>query len=249
MTSRDRLMLIGVVALAVLLGAWFTTVAPERQRAAKLNAEVQAAHQQVASAESQADSAVSARGQYSTAYASLVSLGQAVPSTPETPALIFTLDRATHRRDVQFTSISTGTSGASSSSSSATPASASASFTQMPFTFVFSGSFVDLYKLLDQLEGFTAQTPGGALHVNGRLLTINDVSLAPSTSAAQSGSTSKVTELTGTINATAYVLPAGASTLAGATPSGPATAGATEAASTSSGSSSAPAPAVVKANP
>jgi Tfp pilus assembly protein PilO len=247
MTSRDRLMLIGIVALAVLLGAWFTTVTPERQRAAKLNAEVQAAHQQVASAESQADSAVSARGQYSAAYASLVSLGQAVPSTPETPALIFSLDRATHRRDVQFTSISTGTSGATSASATPAAASASASFTQMPFTFVFNGSFVDLYKLLDQLEGFTAQTPGGALHVNGRLLTINDVSLAPSTSAAQSGSKSKATELTGTIDATAYVLPAGASTLAGATPAGPATA--TEAASTSSGSSSAPAPAVVKANP
>jgi Tfp pilus assembly protein PilO len=245
MTSRDRLMLVGILALAVLLGAWFMTVAPERQRAAKLNAEVQAAHQQVASAESQADSAVSARDQYSAAYASLVSLGQAVPSTSETPALIYTLDRATHRRDVQFTSISTGTGGATSPSSSAAPAAAGATFTQMPFTFVFNGSFVDLYKLLDQLEGFTSQTPGGALHVNGRLLTINDVNLAPSASAAQSGSKSKTTELTGTINATAYVLPADASTLAGATPSGPATA--TEAASTASGSSSAPAPAVVKA--
>ncbi len=247
MTSRDRLMLIGIVALAVLLGAWFTTVSPERQRAAKLNAEVQAAHQQVASAESQADSAVSARDQYSAAYASLVSLGQAVPSTPETPALIFSLDRATHQRDVQFNSISTSTAGAASSSASATPASAGATFTQMPFTFVFNGSFVDLYKLMNQLEGFTAQTPGGALHVNGRLLTINDVNLAPSTSAIPSGSKSKKTELTGTIDATAYVLPAGASTLAGATPAGPTTA--TEAASTSSGSSSAPAPAVIKASP
>ena len=83
--------------------------------------------------------------------------------------------------------------------------------------------------------------------MNGRLLTINDVSLAPSTTAAQSESKSKVTELTGTVNATAYVLPAGASTLAGATPAGPATA--TQAASTSSGTSGAPAPAVVKANP
>ena len=246
MTSRDRLMLMGIVALAVLVGGWLTTVAPERKRAAKLSAEVQAAHQQVASAESQADSAVSARDQYSAAYASLVSLGQAVPSTPETPALIFTLDRATHRRDVQFTSISTGTGGSAASSSSATPtgASAPATFTQMPFTFVFNGSFVDLYKLMSQLEGFTAQTPGGALHVNGRLLTINDVNLAPSTSAAQSGSKSKATELTGTVDATAYVLPAGASTLAGATPSGPT---ATEAASASAGSSGAPAPAVVKA--
>ena len=69
--------------------------------------------------------------------------------------------------------------GASSTGPSPTPAAASTAFTQEPFTFVFNGSFVDLYKLFDQLEGFTVQTPSGALHVNGRLLTINSVSLAP----------------------------------------------------------------------
>jgi hypothetical protein len=250
MTTRDRLMLMGIVALAVLLGAWFTTVAPERQRATKLNAEVEVARQQVASAESQAESAVSARAQYSTAYASLVGLGQAVPATPETPALIYMLDRATHSRDVQFTSISTGASGGSSSSSSATPAAASTGFTQQPFTFVFSGSFVDLYKLFDQLEGFTAQTPSGDLHVNGRLLTIDSVSLAPDSSASQTtkgSSKPKATELTGTIDATAYVLPAGESTLAGASPSGPTAAGSTTTASSTT--SAAPAVAVVKASP
>ncbi len=66
-------MLMGIVALAVLLGAWFMTVAPEREKATKLNAEVETARQQVASAESQAESAASARAQYSSAYASLVS--------------------------------------------------------------------------------------------------------------------------------------------------------------------------------
>lgn len=252
MTTRDRLMLMGIVALAVLLGAWFTTVAPERERASKLNAEVDTARQQVASAESQAESAVSARAQYSTAYASLVSLGQAVPATAETPALIYMLDRATHSRDVQFTSISTTASGSGSASSSATLATASTSFTQEPFTFVFNGSFVDLYKLLDQLEGFTVQTPTGALHVNGRLLTINSVTLAPNSSAAASSGSSKTkaAELTGTIDATAYVLPAGQSPLAGASPSGPTAAGSTNASSTAStGSATAPATAVIKANP
>ncbi len=247
MTVRDRLMLMGIVALAILGGVWFTTVAPERQRAAKVDAEVQSARSQVESAESQADSAVSARDQYSAAYTSLVSLGQAVPSTPETPSLIYTLDRVTHHRDVQFNSIASGSGGSASSSSSATTATAAFStFTQMPFTFVFEGSFVDLYKLLDQLEGFTAQTPNGKLHVNGPLLTINDVNLAPTANAAQLGAKAKATQLTVTVSATAYVLPAGASTLAGASPSGPATSTATEAASTS-GSSGAPAPAVVKA--
>ena len=252
MTTRDRLMLIGIVALAVLLGAWFTRVAPERERAAKISAEVETARQQLASAESAADSAKNAQAQYSSAYASLVSLGQAVPAFSETPALIYTLDKATHSRNVNFTSITAGTSGTASSSSSssaaATAAAQATTFSQEPFTFVFNGSFVDLYKLLDQLEGFTVQTSAGALHVNGRLLTIDSVSLAPSSSGGSttSSSKSKAPRLTGTISATAYVLPAGATPLGGATPSSPAGA-ATTASSTSSGS--AVTPAVVKATP
>lgn len=249
MTARDRLMLVGIVALAVLLGAWFTVVAPKREQASKVNAEVEAARQQVSTAESEADSAASSRAQYSTAYASLVSLGQAVPSSPETPALIYMLDKATHRRDVQFSSISTGASGSSSSSSaaSATPTAASGEFTQEPFTFVFNGTFVDLYKLLNQLEGFTLQTSSGALHVSGRLLTIDSVSLSPIAEVQSSSGKPKSGQLTGTITATAYVLPAGQSALGGATAAGPS---ATTAASTTSTTSApATAPAVIKATP
>jgi hypothetical protein len=254
MTTRDRLMLVGIVALAVLLGAWFTTVSPEREKASKVTAEVQSARQQLASAESQADSATSARAQYATAYASLVSLGQAVPASAETPALIYTLDRATHVRDVQFSSITSGSTGSSSAGAGATPAAQSTGFTQQPFTFVFNGSFVDLYKLLNQLEGFTVQTPTGSLHVNGRLLTIDTVSLTPNAGEAQGSSGSskqKSGQLTGTITATAYVLPAGQSALGGATPSAPGGASAANASSTTSkGSTAGPtAAAVVKASP
>ncbi|HTA96740.1 MAG TPA: type II secretion system protein GspM [Solirubrobacteraceae bacterium] len=251
MTTRDRLMLIGIVALAVLLGAWFTTVAPERERAAKISAEVETARQQLASAESAADSAKNAQAQYSSAYASLVSLGQAVPASAETPGLIYTLDKATHSRNVNFTSITAGTTGTASSSSSSTVTAAAqdTTFSQEPFTFVFNGSFVDLYKLFDQLEGFTVQTSSGALHVNGRLLTIDSVSLAPSSGSgsASASSKSKSPRLTGTISATAYVLPAGATPLGGATPSSPA--GAATTASSTSSSGSAVTPAVVKATP
>jgi hypothetical protein len=253
MTTRDRLMMIGIVALAVLLGAWFTTVAPEREKAAKISAEVETARQQLASAESAADSAKNAQAQYSSSYASLVSLGQAVPASAETPALIYTLDKATHSRNVNFTSITAGTSGTASSSSSASAAATAAAqattFSQEPFTFVFNGSFVDLYKLLDQLEGFTVQTSSGALHVNGRLLTIDSVSLAPSSGGASAAASnkSKSPRLTGTISATAYVLPAGATPLGGATPSSPA--GVATAASSTSSSGSAVTPAVVKATP
>jgi hypothetical protein len=250
MTARDRLMLIGIVGLAVLVGAWFMVVAPEREQASKVNAEVQAARQQVSTAESEADSATSSRAQYSTAYASLVSLGQAVPSTPETPGLIYMLDKASHRRDVQFSSITTGSSGSSGSSSAAAaaPTAATATFTQEPFTFVFNGTFVDLYKLLDQLEGFTLQTPSGALRVSGRLLTIDSVSLSPLVEGQGSSSSKpKSGQLTGTITATAYVLPAGQAALGGASAAGPSAATAASAPSTTSPPTTAPA--VIKANP
>jgi hypothetical protein len=243
-------MLMGIVVLVVLLGAWFTTVAPEREHASKVTAEVESARQQVSTAESQADSASNARAQYSTAYTSLVSLGQAVPASSETPALIYTLDSASHSRDVQFSSITTSSSG--SSSAGATPTTPSAGFTQEPFTFVFSGSFIDLYKLLNQLEGFTVQTPSGSMHVNGRLLTIDSVSLAPGAAEAQGSSGSskpKPGQLTGTIAATAYVLPPGQSTLGGATASGPAGAASTSSTTSSGSTAGAPTAAVVKVNP
>ncbi|HYP87309.1 MAG TPA: hypothetical protein VEQ59_04135 [Polyangiaceae bacterium] len=248
MTARDRLMLLGIVALAVLAGAWFTTVAPEREKAAKVTAEVEAARSQLASAELQEANARAAQAQYSTAYASLVSLGQAVPATTETPALIYMLDRATHSRDVQFSSITAGSSSGSAASSTPTPAAQSAGFTQQPFTFVFNGSFVDLYKLLNQLEGFTVQTPTGSLHVNGRLLTIDSVSLSPNSGEAQGASASgkpKASELTGTITATAYVLPASQSALGGASAAGPAGAQPTSSSTSPSGAAAA----VVKVTP
>jgi hypothetical protein len=253
MTTRDRLMLMGIVLLAALGGVWYAVVTPEREHASKVSAEVQSARQQLASAETQASEALSARARYSTAYASLVTLGQAVPASDETPALIYTLDKATHSHNIQFSSITNGVSGSDSSTSSAKAASSVASLlhsvglSQQPFTFVFSGDYVDLSKLLSQLEGFTVLTSSGPLQVSGRLLTIDSVALSPlSTSGSADGTgKSKANELTSTITATAYVLPSGISLLGGASASGPTGA---QPSSASSGGSAAT-PAVVKVNP
>ncbi len=254
MTTRDRLMITAIVGLALLLGVWFMAVSPERERAAKVTAEVESARQRLSTAESQASEASNARARYSTAYASLVSLGQAVPASAETPALIYSLDKATHSRDVQFASITSGSGGSSSSSSTpAAAAAASVGFSQKPFTFVFNGSFMSLYKLLDQLEGLTLQTPSGTLRVNGRLLTIDSVSLTPASEGSSGSGKKKSANLTSTITATAYVLPTGQSTLDGATPTGPSGAqpAAASTAPASSASNGAPpaTAAVVKVNP
>jgi Tfp pilus assembly protein PilO len=248
MTGRDRMVLIGVVLLVVLAAAWMLVVSPERQQASKLGAQVTAAKAQLATAEGQVASARTAQSQYAAAYAAVVSLGKAVPTSEEVPSLIYELTHASDQKNVDFSSITTTTGSGSSTSVSASPVSvAAAGFTQLPFTFVFEGSFFDLEHLFRQLTDFTTQTPSGTLQVSGRLLTIQSVKLSPaSTGTAQSKTAAS--NLTGTITATAYVLPASqGSTAASASPTSPT--GATTPASTTGAASSPTAPAIVKVTP
>lgn len=244
MTARDRLMLIGIVAVVILAGGYLAIVSPERKKAAKVSAEVQAARTQLQSAETQAREASNARTHYGAAYASLVRLGPAVPASGETPSLVYAVDSATNSRNVEFNSITSGGGSGSSSSGSASASAGAAgtTFSQEPFTFVFNGGFVDLYKLLGQLEDFTQQTASGSLQINGRLLTIDSIDL----SGGSSSNGSPSTKLQTTVTATAYVLPPGQSPLGGATASGPVGA---SPASAASGASSPTSPAVVKVGP
>jgi hypothetical protein len=224
MTTRDRLMLVGILVLAVLVGGYMIVVAPERKQASAASAEVQSARQQLQTAETQAAEATSARGHYASAYASLVSLGPAVPASDETPSLVYALASATHNRKVDFESISSGSgsgSGSSGAGSSAAASAASATFVQEPFTLGFNGGFVDLDKLLAQLEGFTTETTSGALRVSGRLLTIDGVQLTSSEASAGAGGGGSKPGLKVTVTATAYLLPPGQSSLAGGSASGP----------------------------
>jgi Tfp pilus assembly protein PilO len=245
MTGRDRMVLMGLVLLAVLAGGWLLVVSPERKQAAEQEAQVASARTQLQGAQAQAASARTAETRYESAYTSVVSLGKAVPPLQEVPSLVYELDQASSQRDVDFNSISSGASGSSGSSSSSSPAAAAsatpAAFTQMPFTFVFNGSFADLYHLFRQLDKATVRTSSGGLRVSGRLLTLQGMKLQPG-SGASSG------DLTGTITATAYVLPASSGLTGGSTSAAPASpgTGSATAASGSAPSSSAP-PAVVTA--
>jgi Tfp pilus assembly protein PilO len=241
-TARDRLVLIGVMALTLLAAVWLLLVSPERSKASKLSSEVSSASAQLASVQSDAASAHAAQQRYASAYSSVVSLGKAVPASEEVPSLMYQIAQATKEKHVQFTSITNGGSGGSGSSSGSAPsavasAAASAGFTQMPFTFVFGGSFNDLYHLFRQLNAATVRTSSGGLQVSGRLLTLQSVKLEPSRTEGS------LQELTGTITATAYVLPASQGLTAGATPSAPAATSATSTSTASSSAGAAPAPA------
>lgn len=253
MTSRDRLMLIGIALIAVLGGVWILAVSPVRKQEAKASEEVTSARAALAQTQAEVAEAQSARSRYRSAYASLASLGQAVPTSPEVPALVYALDKASNSHHVEFSSITTsgGGSASGSSPSSSSPSASvaqSAPFTQVPFTFTFVGNYQHLIHLLSQLERFTVQSPGGPIEVSGRLLTIQSISLAAggSSLSGAGAASAQASEMTWTITASAYVL-APATTAAG-TP-GPAGSAARPSATPSApgGTSVAPTPAVVKA--
>ncbi len=259
MTTRDRLVLMAVIVLGVLAAGWVLGVSPERQKAAKLDAEESAAQTTLATAQSQLAEAQGAQAQYSTAYTAVVKLGKAVPAEEQVPSLVYELDQASNKKDVEFASIATGTAGSSPTpaATSAATAAASAGFTQMPFTFIFRGSFFDLNHLLNTVDNFTLNTAAG-VQGSGRLLTIQGISLERKQEGGESSSSAKGSSgsggsLTGTITASAYVLPPGQALTGGATPAGPAGTGTTQVSSstpaTSSNSSASTAPAVVKVTP
>jgi hypothetical protein len=194
-----------------------------------------------------------------------VTLGKAVPPGEEVPSLIYQLAQASNGQNVDFASIQSGSgSGAGGGSAAAGPAAAGTAaagtaatgsgsgasraggLNQMPFTFVFNGTFPALYKLFQRLNGFTVRTASGQLQISGRLLTIQAVKLAPATGVGSARTANG--QLTGTITATAYVLPASQGLTGGASPSAPAGT-ATTTASTGSGGSSPSAPAIARVTP
>jgi len=276
MTTRDRLVVTVIAALAVLAAAWMLVVAPERKQAAKLEAQVNAASSQLAGAESEAANARQAQARYAAAYASVVALGKAVPPGEEVPSLIYQLAQASNEKNVDFASIQTGSGsgtgagggsstgagsgsgtgagsgpgtgagGRTAASGSAGGASGAAGLNQMPFTFVFNGTFPSLYKLFQQLNGFTVRTTSGQLKISGRLLTIQGVKLAPAIGVGSARTANG--QLSGTITATAYVLPASQGLTGGASPNAPAGT-TTTTASSGSGASSPSAPAIARVTP
>ncbi|HEX4435623.1 MAG TPA: hypothetical protein VH061_02400 [Solirubrobacteraceae bacterium] len=238
MTGRDRIVLMVLVVLGLTAAGWMLVVSPKRKEAKTIETTVSTAQSELSSAQGKLTEAKADQSRYASAYSSVVSLGKAVPASQEVPSLLVQLEQASDKHAVSFNSIA---SAGAVGSTSTTTASTAAGFTQMPFTFVFSGGFFSMEHLFRQLTAFTTHTSGEGLQVSGRLLTIQSVKLAP-----EAQGTGKGVNLTGTVSATAYVLPSGQGLTDGAGPTSPT--GATTTATTDS-TSSPTAPAVARVTP
>lgn len=87
----------------------------------------------------------------------------------------------------------------------------------VPLTFNFTGSYFDLADFFHRLKRFV-YVANNSILVRGRLMTIDTLAFAPSTTSGGSLSRS----LTATVGATIYLTPAAQGLTAGATPAGPA---------------------------
>jgi hypothetical protein len=231
-TQRDRIVVSAIAALALLAGFWFLALAPKRKTANDLGQKLAAAQQQIDSARSAAAGYRAAKATYRSDYATVARLGKAVPSDDDVPSLVYQLENASKRTDVDFRSVkltaTASTAGAPPVAAATTPGAPAtqaatatlppgasvgpAGFPTMPFSFTFEGNFFHLSTFFDRLQRFIV-AKRRTLLVSGRLLTVDAISLS---------SADAFPRMQATVSATAYLLPADQGLTDGATTDSPA---------------------------
>lgn len=255
MTTRDRTLITIVCVVAAIVASWLMVVQPKRDTASRLGNQINSIQTQLTNAREQVAQSEAAKSSFSTSYANLVRLGEAVPVDDNVPSLIYQLQGAAGDAKVDFRSLqltpATEDGSDSGSSGPSSIASAQASMASLPpgttvgpagfpteqFTFAFRGNFFHLADFFHRLQQFVLASDRQA-SVSGRLITLNAINLAP----APAG----FPHITASISATTYLVPPGQGLLNGATPSGP-SASATQTVSTQP--SSTPAPTAVITHP
>lgn len=102
LNSSNRLVIAVLVIAALAIGFWVLLLAPKRDRADKLGAQVEELQASVQEARNREAEAEQARRQFPADYRQLVSLGQAVPASDETSSLLVELNRVAERAKVKF---------------------------------------------------------------------------------------------------------------------------------------------------
>ncbi len=248
MTTRDRIVIMVVLALVAVGAGWMFVVSPKRSEASSLNTQVSSEQSQLTAAQGQVAAGMSARHEFAGQYAELAKLGEAVPPDDDVPSLIYQVQSAAAASHVSFRGLQLSSAGASSSSSSSTSPNGQSTTPQLPpgaavgaaglpteqFTITLSGNYFSLSSFFNKLEGFVF-TENGTLMIRGRLMTINAISLVPGPSGFP--------QITASVSATTYIVPPTEGIFGGATPAGPAPT--TQAQASTSGSSTAPPAAAV----
>jgi Tfp pilus assembly protein PilO len=226
--TRNKI-LIPVLALAAAAAAfWFLALAPKREEIAKLDAGIAAKQTEFQQAKDLVVSYSKAKGNYRANYAKLARLGKAVTADDDVRSLIYQLDDAARRSNVEFTTLNVGAGDSGSAATEPTASAAgtlapppgtvpvgSAGFSAMPFKLSFKGSYFNLSEFFTRLERFVT-VENQKIDVTGRLLLLGSISVTP-----QSGQDGKPGQLVAEIGAASYLVPPAEGVAGTATPDSP----------------------------
>jgi hypothetical protein len=249
LTPRDRMVLTVVVVAAAIIGTWLLVIAPKRSEASKLDDQLKTAQTELQKAQQQVQAGLAAKSSFASSYTELARLGEAVPGDDNVPSMILQLQNAASTDHVDFRTLNVSADSSGSSAAVPTASTTQAVTASLPpgatvgpagfpiesFTFTFNGNFFHLSSFLGRVQRFVV-VRNTQVGVSGRLLSLNAISLGP----APAG----FPQITATISATAYLVPASQGVMVGATANGPSTGSSSstsETASTSSSGTSTPA--------
>jgi len=108
LTARDKKIVMLLAPLVVILAFWFLVFSPKRSESAKLGDTLTAVEGKRDAAEATAQRLEVARNDYAKDYATVVSLGKAVPSSVDMPSLLVQLESAAKGTGINFDSIKAG---------------------------------------------------------------------------------------------------------------------------------------------
>ena len=232
MTRSLKIVLPVALLAAMAAAAWFLVIAPKREEAARLSAEVATADAELADLQAKVADYTKARERYPSDVATVTRLGKAVPADDDTGSLMVQLDSASRRSGVDFSSIQlTGDAAgaapaAGTANQTVTPGATipgavvvpGSDVSTMPFTFAFEGDYFGLSSFLARLQRFVTLRDQ-RISVNGRLLRVESISLKP----ADGGFPHIVAQ----VKASSFLAPAAESRPAGGSAAAPSAGGAT----------------------
>ena len=101
-TTRDRIVILIVLALGSVVAGWMFVVSPKRDQATKLSTQITAEQSQLSAAQGQVAAGESAKKAFAGQYAQLAKLGEAVPPDDDIPSLIYQVQSAAQETHVSF---------------------------------------------------------------------------------------------------------------------------------------------------
>lgn len=132
MNARDRAILGVLVLVAAIVGPWILVIQPKRDQAAKLERQISSKQAELNSVQGQLAQGTAAKRAFATSYATLVRLGEAVPTDDNTPSLIYQLQSAAKSTGVNFLGLTFNAGQGGSGSSAPAPAPAPAASGSSP---------------------------------------------------------------------------------------------------------------------